>query len=448
MRNIIRNHRHSLAMAGFGIWIFAVWRLAGMPDPGFAGRIIPSAWLLAAMLNGQRRQGRWFIPVTISFTAGAWLWMLHPASWIITAAVPVAGLIAWGISISGNHRFGVIRAVLPVLLLSIVTAEINSDEVRFAEQASLLSGISSGSFSEVHFRSGDISGNQGHHTPLFPLIIAPGLLAGDMGLRILPAILALMGILAMAKLTDPRIAVVTALLYPGFSVFGLAMTGWLAVGLFTVGVLLPEGRKWSAMRFLIALILVALKMRYIGLAAGIFIAEYACMPSRRRKWLIPILWISGGLFVLLLDRYILNGVIFWSRYGNIESIRLIWINIFQRPLDTISHAGWSLFDPEAGLFFRAPWVIAAIPGLFLFSRKYPARFKRLFIPSMIYWVFLIVWSGPSWHGLPAPAGRMFVPMLPLFACGLACVWKEKGTRLLVILSIAVSAVVIASPVCR
>ncbi len=435
-------------MAGFGIWIFVVWRLAGMPAPGFAGRIIPAAWLLAAILNGQRQQGKWFISMALSFTAGAWLWMLHPNAWIIAAAIAVAGLIAWGISISENHRSGVIRAVLPLMMLSLVTAEINSDEVRFAEQSSAISGISSDRFSDTHFRSGDISREEGHHTPLFPALIAPGLLAGDAGLRIIPVIIALLGILLIAKLTTPRIAAAVALLYPGFSIFGLAMTGWLAVGLFTLGVLLPEGRKWSAVRFLIALLLVAFKMRYMGLAAGILIAEYACTPARKKKWLIPALWFSGGVLVLVLDRYILNGTVFWSRYGNIEAVKLVWMNIFQRPVDTISHAGWSLFDPEAGLIFRAPWVLAAVPGLFIFSKKRPAQFKRLFIPSLLYWAFLIIWSGSSWHGLPAPAGRMFVPMLPLFACGLVSVWKKKGTRILVILSIAVSALVIAAPTCR
>lgn len=448
MRNFLRNYLHSILIAGFGAWIFVAWRLAGMPDPGFSGRIIPAAWLLAGILNGRNSQIRWFAPVVFSFTTGAWLWMLHPGGWIFTAAVAVAGLIAWGISIPKRNSYALIRAVVPVLFLSILTAEINGDEIRFAEQASTISGISSNSFSERNFRAGDISASQGHHTPMFPLLISPGLLAGDQGLRIVPVILALLTVLILAKLTDPRIAVVVALLYPGFGIFGLAMTGWMAAGLFALGVLLPEGRKWSTVRLLIALILVAVKMRYIGLAAGILVAEYACMPARKRKWVVPIIWISAGAMILIVDRYLLNGIIFWSRYGNVETLNLMWANIFHRPLDTVSHAVWSLVDPEAGLFFRAPWVLAAISGLFIYSRKQPAQFKRLFIPSILYWTFLIVWSGSSWHGLPAPAGRMFVPMIPLFAGGLAYVWKRKETRLLVIISIAVSALVVASPVCR
>jgi hypothetical protein len=448
VKKVILLHADQIMMAAFGIWIFCVWRFAGMPSPGFMGRIIPLAWLLAGILNGRAERGKWFLPMVFCFTAGAWLWMLHPNGWILAASIPVAGLVAWGISVSKKTSLGLIRGILPILLLSLVTAEINGDEVRFAEQASFISGIPSERFGEMHFRPGDISSTEGHHTPLFPLLISPGLMAGDNGLRIVPVILALLSVLLLAKLTNNQTAAAAALLYPGFSVLGLAMTEWLALGLFTLGVLLPEGRKWLFVRLLIAIVLAALKMRYAGLAAGIIIAEYAGMHERKGKWLIPLLGTGTGLFLLLIDRYILNGMVFWTRYGNIEALRLIWVNIFHRPLETLSHAGWSLFDPEAGLFIRAPWVLAACSGLFLFRKNSPALFKRLFIPSMTYWAFLIIWSGSSWHGLPAPVGRMFLPMLPLFACGLASAWKQPGMRILIMVSIAVTAFVIVSPAGR
>lgn len=445
MRSLLRVYAHSIALAAFGLWVFAVWRLAGMPDPGFTGRIIPAAWLLAGLLNGRSVHGRWFLPMTLVFTIGAWLWMLHPGGWIVTAAIPVAGLVAWGISVSRSGRTGVIRGVIPLLVLSLLTTDITGDEVRFAEVASVTSGIPSERFGEMDFRLGDISREEGYHTPIFPLLISPGLLAGDNGLRIVPVMIALFGVLLLARLTDPRIAVAAALLYPGFGVLGLAMTGWLALGLFTLGVLLPSGKLWSAMRFLIALFLVAVKMRYAGLAVGIVVAEYVSMPTRKGKWLLPALVMAGGLIILVIDWFLLEGVLFWRRYGNIEALRLIWVNLFHYPLETLSNAGWSLFDPEAGLVMRAPWVLAAIPGLVLFRKKSPLIFRRLFIPSMVYWAFLIVWSGSGWHGLPAPVGRMFLPMLPLLACGLACAWEERGTRVLVAISIAVTGLVTVIP---
>lgn len=448
MKNFLQKYLHSFLMAGFAVWIFVVWRLTGMPSPGFAGRILPAAWFLASLLNGHTKLGRWFYPLVLSFTASAWLWMIHPSGWLIASAISAAGLIGWGISLPKESKFSAIRAVFPILLLSIITAEINGDEVRFAEQAVSISGISGTAFDQSHFRAGDISSNERHHTPFFPTLIAPGLLAGNLGLRIIPALIALAGVLLLAKLTSPVIAVAAALLYPGFGIFGLAMTGWLALVLFTVAVLLPEGRKWTALRFLIALALVALKMRYLGLAFGILIAEYAVLPPRKGKWLSPFFWFGGAMLVLVIDRYLLSGVIFWSRYGNIEAIKVIWMNIFHHPLETLSYAGWSLFDPEAGLIMRAPWIIAAICGFSILKKNSPILFKRLFLPSIAYWIVLIIWSGPTWHGLPAPIGRMFVPMLPLFASGLFYAWKDEKTRLLVILSIAVSALVIASPICR
>jgi len=450
VKNILRLHFNSFAIAAFGVWIFAVWRIAGMPSPGFAGRLIPAAWILAAVLNGKNQAVKWFIPMVLSFTAGAWLWMIHPFGWIFTAAVPVAGLIAWSLSIADQGRYGVVRALLPVLLLSLLTAEINGDEVRFAERATALSGINCERFSDAHLRSGDISSSQGHHTPLFPLLIAPGLLAGDAGLRLIPFIIAMAAVLLLAKLSTPKIAIVAALSYPGFSILGLAMTGWLAVALFTLGILLPEGRKWSAVRIMLALILVAVKMRYAGLAAGIIIVEYAGIQrvGARKKWIIPAVLFSTVVLVLLVDRYILNGEIFWARYGNTGSVELIWMNIFKRPLQTLANLGWSLFDPEAGLLIRAPWVFAAISGLFVLRKNNYEKFKKLLIPSILYWMFLIIWTGTSWHGLPAPAGRMFVPLIPLFVCGLAAVWNKKETKYLVYMSLAISAIVIASPVCR
>jgi len=448
VRSILKNHSGSFAMVVFAAWIFAAWRLAGMPDPGLSGRIIPAAWLLAALLNGRADAGKWFIPLVIGFTTGAWLWMLSPFAWRLVAALPVAGLVAWGISIASRGKFGVVRAVLPVLAISVISAEINGDEVRFAEQAAGLSGISAGRFSEVHFRTGDVSSSEGHHTPFFPLVVSPGLLAGENGLRIVPVLLAVLGVLALARLTNPVVAVAAALLYPGFSIFGLAMTGWMALLLFTIAVLLPEGRIWTALRFAVVLALVALKMRYFGLAVGILVAEYACIPAGKGKWLAPAIWILAAVAVLIADRYLLGGFLFWSRYGNIEALHLVEMNLFQRPMATLSVAGWSLFDPEAGFVFRAPWVLAAVPGLFFIAKHQPSRFKRLVIPSVLYWVVLVLWLGSGWHGLPASAGRMFVPLVPLFAAGLVPVWNRRETKFLVTLSIAFTAIVAACPVCR
>ena len=454
IKSILNRYSLSIKMSIFALWIFSLWRLTGMPSPGFAGRFIPLAWIFAAILNWKtqfsysqvNKFDKWFLPNVLSFTITAWLWQLHPNIWLLASAIPIGGLIVW--AISSADRIGTIRAVLPILFLSLLAAEVNSDEVRFAEMSVSITGTSSDLYGNSVMRDGDIDEEVGHHTPLFPLLISPGLFLGDWGIRIIPALIALLGVYLIGKLSSPQIAVISALLYPGFSIFGLAMTGWLVVVLFLIVLLLPKEYRWLPLKFFIVLLMVALKMRYLGMALGIVIAEYISLPKRRGHFKIPFLIGSVTLVILIIDRYLLNGTIFWARYGNIDALQLVWANIFIRPLETIANVGYSLFDPEAGLLFRAPWVIAALPGLSKLKVESPALFKKLLIPSVCYFFVVVLWSGSAWHGLPAPAGRIFVPLLPLFAAGLAHSWSRSGTRILVIISIFVSAIVLAFPEAR
>ncbi len=448
MRSFIQRHSGVLIQLAFGIWVFAAWRLSGMPSPGFLGRLIPGAWFLSALLSGRSSTGRWFMPMAAAFTVSALLWTIHGSGWYFAAAIPVAGLAARGIEAAGSLKYGAVRGVIPLLFLVLFTAEVNSDEVRFAEIAASLTGTASEAYGEVLLRSGDISATVSHHTPVFPLVISPGLMAGDRWLRAVPVLLTLLAIMALSRIAGPVPAVAGALLYPGFSTLGLAMTGWPAAGIFALTLTLGSHRKHQLLRFLAVILLIALKMRYAGFAMGIILAEYACGRPRRGKWMIPVTLILGGTLLLAADRYLLGGQLFWLRYGNIESLRLIWINLFHRPLHTLSNAGWSLFDPEAGLFIRAPWAIPALFGLSILRVEDPALFRRAVIPSALYWLVLIVWTGTTWHGLPAPAGRVFLPMVPMLVLGLRRVWRNRETRLLVAFSIAVSALVTVYPPSR
>lgn len=448
MIRFARNHPLMTHSFLFSAWMFILWKVCSMPSPGLLGRLLPAAWAAMALLSGKCRAGKWFMPFAAAFTVTAWLWMTWTPGWYLAASISVAGLIAAGISLAGESR-SVIRGILPVLLVSVITAEVNSDEVRFAEIACSSIGISSESYGENHLRPGDINGETGHHTSLYPLTISPGLLlAGDRGLRIVPVAIALGATVLLAMVAGPVAAAVSALLYPGFSTLGLAFTGWLALGLFMLTLKDLRGKTALLLRLSIAFVLVALKMRYAGLAAGIIIAEYVLMKQMKGKWLFPASAVLLGIAVLALDRYLLNGSLFWVRYGNIEALKLIWINLFHRPMETLASLGWSLFDPEAGLFFRAPWTIASLfglPALWVRDRK---LFVRAVVPSLVYWATLVVWLGNGFHGLPAPVGRMFVPMLPVFALGLREVWQKKETRILIALSIAVSAVVAVYPQAR
>ena len=64
---------HSLL---FSVWMFVLWKVCGMPSPGFAGRLLPAAWLFTALLSGRSSAGRWFMPFAALFTVAAWFWMI------------------------------------------------------------------------------------------------------------------------------------------------------------------------------------------------------------------------------------------------------------------------------------------------------------------------------------------------------------------------------------
>ena len=448
MREFIRSHSMMIASFLFGVWIYFVWKLTGMPSPGFLGRLIPFAWVAAGLLSGKSRTSTWFIPVVVFFTISSWIWMVFEPGWLIAGASAAAGIILWGIYISGKSRSGLAAALIPAVIMVLFTADVNSDEVRFAEISAAVTGISSESYGERQFRTGDISLDTGHHTAVYPAIISPGLLIGDRGLRAVPLLITFAAVLLLGKLAGPAPAAAAALLYPGFGTLGLAMTGWLAAGLFSLWMLLSMKGRYGPLRILIVILLVAIKMRYAGLAAGMIIVEYACMKKLRGKWAIPASILAGTILFLAADKYVLGGELFWARYGNSEMLKLIWINLFHRPADTLSNAGWSLLDPEAGLFFRAPWTIAALYGMGKLAVRSPGLYRKALIPSLSYWVVFIVWSGTSWHGLPAPAGRVFVPLVPMLALGIREVWSRRETRLLILLSVIFSAVVSVYPHAR
>lgn len=433
---------------GFSLWSFLVWRLTGMPSPGWAGRIIPAAWLIAGILSGKMKAGRLEAVIFAGFTIASISWMTAPGAFPVAALAASTGLVAWSIRVVSEKGGRVIPAVLPVLALGLLTAEVNSDEVRFAEIAAGVTGIESSRFGSMNMRSGDIDPSTGHHTMLFPVMLSPGLLAGDWGLRIIPVIICIVAVALLAKLSGPGPAAAAALLYPGFSILGLAMTGWLATGLFTAYLLISRNRRSLVPALAIALLLVALKMRYAGLAAGIVAAEYVCSGKRRGKWILPLLIAGAGFALILADRFLLGGELFWLRYGNIEMLRTVWVNLFVRTGTTLSSMGWSLVDPEAGLFFRAPWVIPALYGLGRAASRRKDLFLRAVIPAVLYWLVHVIWTATSWHGLPAPAGRMFVPMIPLFALGMSEAWNSRASRVLIAVSAVFTALVIAYPPAR
>jgi len=441
-----------LACLAAGVWVFLAWRLAGMPDPGGMGRMLPLSWAICSLLSYGCGK---IVPAALSmalFTVFVLFWRVVPWGWQGAAAAAVSGLLVMGFAVAGQ-RMGILRAILPLAFLMITSVPFTSDEVRFAEIASEITGTDRYRFEA---RPGDPAPGDSHHTPLYPLIIAPGIPFGPVGIRIM-GLLPLIACLLMLRLLLARggvpspgmTAVMAALLMPGFTLLGPALTGWTAAAAICAFALLPGGRRGFWGTLLLGAFLVALKMRYAGAAAGMFVCWYIeNNHGYRRRLLIPLAVIALTALLIVIDRVLLNGGLLWVRYGTSETITFIGMNLFRRPSMLLRSAFEMLLDGEAGLLPKAPWVIAAMVGMPLLRKSAGNLFGRLALPAFFYIAVHLAWSGESWHGLPAPASRVFLPLVPLLAASLSMVLEIRTSRLLICLSVGVSSLLAAVPISR
>lgn len=435
-----------------GAWTFLVWRLAGMPDPGGMGRLLPGAWVLCGLLSAGRREVRGIGAALAAFTGFALLWRCAPWGQPMAAAASVAGLLHQCLQNAGERR-GVIRGILPAAFLMAGTVAFTSDEVRFSEIAAEISGADS-----FHFRQrpGDPAPGDSHHTLIYPVLLAPGAPLGPPGIRtmgLLPVIagaLLLKLILERTGAGSPREAAVAGvLLMPGFTLLGPAMTGWAAASAICGFALLPKGWKGLAGTAVLGLFLMAMKMRYAGAAGGMALVWFLeNTRSAKVRVMVPLALAGLAGAVLALDRLALDGALIWTRYGNTETLMALRMNLLHRPEVLLEGTLHMMLDFEAGLVPKAPWVLAALTGIPLLRRTDRTVFRRLALPGILYAAVHLLWTGEAWHGLPAPATRVFMPMLPLLVAGLSRVWDRRTTRLLLALSLAVSALTAAIPGAR
>ncbi len=423
-----------------------------MPDPGGMGRLLPGAWVLCGLLSAGRRKVRGLGAAVTAFTGFTLFWRCcswgHPGA----VAASVAGLFHQCFQTAGERR-GLIRGILPAALLMAAVVPFTSDEVRFSEIAAKIAGADSFHFSQ---RPGDPAPGDSHHTPVYPLLLAPGVALGPPGIRAMGLLPVMVGALLLKELLKRTgagnpggIAAAAVLLMPGFTLLGPAMTGWAAAAALCAFALLPGGWRGMVGTALLGFFLVAVKMRYAGAAAGmalVWLLENT-RGIRARLLILPALAaILAGLFVL--DGSLLGGVLFRARYGNPETLMLVRMNLFHRPGVLLREALHMMLDCEAGILPKAPWVLAVPAGLSLLRRADRTVFRRLALPGILYAAVHLLWTGEAWHGLPAPAARVFIPMLPLFAAGVSRVWSRRTTGLLLALSLGVAALTAAVPMAR
>lgn len=442
------------------IWAFALWRLLGMPSPGIEGRLLPLCVLLAGVASPSRGPGRAGQVCIAVFTIASLLWQVGGLAFVICRVSLAACCIPSCIS-AARGRFGMARALLPFAPIIILMVPFTGDEpynAALGESIWVDGDLNTTNNlrqldpnSAVEPEHGDLGGIS-HHLPLFALLISPGLLLGSAGIRILCLIvsgisgLLILKVLAKAHAPDPGgWAALGMLLLPGAGILGLAYPDWAAAGLVAAGALAAGKRRRIAVSLILALALTALKTRYAPAGAGLVAA--AVLSSGRKK-LVPavLLTVAAVTAVLVADRFALGGRLFWIRYGNLEFLRTLLYRTAAEAGMMISAPFWALFDSEAGLLWRAPWLLVVPAGAAAFRRRAPEAFRALAWASALYTIALFVWLPDFWHSSPTPTGRLFVPLIP-FLVGCAA-FAARGSRPVLALSAVATALSMAIPAVR
>lgn len=424
--------------------VFTVWRLAGMPAPGTLGRLLPLAWAVTAVVHDGGRESAASRYLLGLFVPLSFMWAAAPGISLLASVSALTALLPSLLEVS-RRRFGVIMAVLPLLPMILVLVPFTGDEPHYARITESMMPGSGGDFAAFAAQSGDPVEGMSHHQRLYPALMLPGYPLGVGGLRAVNFAIAVAAAWILSLLLRDsgcsgwkRLAVLGMVLLPGGSVLGLVYPGWLALMLYLPGVLLYRryGLWWAVAAA--ALLLVLVKVRFVGVSAGLLLAlmlEY----RGRRRWILPLAVLVAVAAGLLFDLVILGGRVFWVRYGNRAFLMTLLVQpLYRMPEMLVSLMG-TLVDVESGLLWRAPWVVAAVAGIPVLRREDRSLFRWLGLPALCYLLFLIYWTGHNWSGSPTPSGRMLLPLLPLLVAALARVWRNRGTRLLVWISMGIAA---------
>lgn len=160
----------------------------------------------------------------------------------------------------------------------------------------------------------------------------------------------------------------------------------------------------------------------IGLALSVY--AIAAAPRKMMLWSYTL---AGAPFGLALAWY--NLTIFHSPWP---------VGYFYSPLFTEQHstgflslthptttALWGItFGSDRGLFFLAPWLLLAVPGVYSFWRLH--RWRMEFVVLIYAVVAFILFNGSSvmWQGGFAVGPRYLLPMVPFLTLFVATLWQR------------------------
>ena len=453
LRRIAAERSGMIFHAASSILIFFIWRITGMPSPGLLGRLVPLCWLITASVYGKGGIPRLSIYLLAIFTVFSLFWTVDTGFEVIAAACGLIGVFPGLLALS-SRKFGIMLAMLPLIPMILILVPFTGDEPHFAFITERLINSGSGRFSEYSAQLGDPAAGISHHQSLYPALMIPGYPLSEPGIRGMNVLFAMAALVLMSKIFRDsglknwkQLTVLGFLLIPGSSILGLVFPGWLALAVFLWAVYAYRRSKKSIWIIAAAIILVLIKFRFIGLSIGLLAALVIEFNGRRRLILFVTLvgLVAAGL---LFDLFILNGRIFWVRYGNMSFIKVLLLQPLYRTPEVLLAIGSSLVDIESGMLWKAPWVLAGLAGLHLLRSFDRNLFVWLGLPALFYFLILVFWNPAEWSGMPAPVGRMLLPILPVLLASLGLVYKRKGVQILIWLSLGISAVLFTHPILR
>jgi hypothetical protein len=452
IKSLLDERSGALFHIAAAITIFAIWRIFGMPAPGSLGRIIPLSWFITGLIFGKGRISKLSPLLLTVFLVLSLLWAVSPSVEVLAVSFGLLGVFP-GLLDASRKQAGILRAMIPLIPL-IFLVPFGGDEPHYATITEDFISPGSGEFGNMRHQLGDPSENIPHHQKLFPALMIPGYPFSIAGVRLMNLLFALISILILSGIYRKSglydwkyISVLGILLLPGSSILGLVFPGWAALLFFLLGVRMVDSRRRTLWIVCISFILVLIKIRFVGISAGLLIA--LIISTERKKKIIYSTAMAGIVILgLLADLILLDGRVFWVRYGNIEFLKIVIIQPVFRFPEVLLAAGSSLVDIESGLIWKAPWIIAGLAGLPVLRRKHPDLLLWLGLPAIFYFFVLIIWSPNAWAGMPAPSGRMLLPLMPVFIASLGCMLKDRKVRILIWLSLGISAVYFAYPVLR
>jgi hypothetical protein len=449
----VRDWRGPLYHLFGGLLVFLLWRVTGMPSPGLQGRLIPLAWVVLGLLTGRSGIPRFSAGFLGAFSLLVFLWRIHPALHVLAGASAVLGMFP-GImaTAAGGARWSLARAAAPLFLLSVLLVPFEGDEPHYAAILAGITGDEDSPFQDPGPQLGDLATGETHHTRTFPLLLLPGYPFGQIGVRAVSFLMALAAVMLTAHLfrsygisIDGGPAVMALLVMPGAGLLGLLYPGWVSIALFVAGALwLRRGKNVLPVLLALTLILAAIKMRFFFLGAGLLVVWFLRL-ERGRKWRCAAIIMGIGAAVLAADYFLLGGGLVWARYGNVGLLRGIYANLTVHTVTTLTAPLASMLDIEAGMLWKAPWVVLALAGLPALRKRHPDLYTVLGVPSLIYIIVVWIWLPFEWHSMPTPPGRLFMPLMPLLLASASMVLGKRSAWVLIWLSMAVSALCVSDP---